>query len=726
MLAKMDAQLACATNPERSVCLLFKASLACGPICTLLAGPPRHVRETPVPWDRGAAKEEAIMAGTIILTASNRCAEQELEKKKAHAENPPDWRGDPGLDCIANVYGSALSVDRTWALCSDRGFAWWAHRHRQMLWADTGFDDEGMSIFRLSSVTEVATLAETVGTQDTATLDILDMLNAEGSGTGAYVLEEGTLRLRFWTSLYVHEGTAVWVAGDFGAFAIMGLIDVEGRAGGLARDLGAAEAIATHPLSGPRDVSDETLEIGVRLIKPEGRGVNRWFFPEVLMPVMETFRSQGLGVDFEDRGFSVRLEEGDLGPRLAVECLAHPAWGGGCALSLDLGESLILEDCLRRVAALNLYETTECSRSHLAGAWMASRDKEGGRASVVFRSFLPNILFAEGKLLNYAMGLAIKARWAAGLARRWDFLARAGYRPRCEGFPESLVEPTGGYMGDASVEPGEVSILLCEADSSDSGVMEVAEHFQLEILGEGPWVYRLHGSSEYGKSSFLARVEWDRLDPLGGGLKLWSTWLKGRNPSFICPLRVGPGPFLEVPEVEEAFEEVKAEWDWIFHPRSYPERFLAVAAKWIPLLDAARALRGIVAYTPPRAIEALPEDSTKIGAVEEPPEGMDLSCYHYCVESDRILIFREYLHRKRRGSMGLFFPYKKDYFAIGELALEASDEVARHAFLGFLRLRSEGRIRSVEFGEALSPNALDWIMGDEGIMESCRKLAAGG
>ena len=443
------------------------------------------------------------MADTIILSASNRSAEHELENNAAYAGDPPDWRGDPGLDCIANVYGPALSVDRRWASCWDRGFAWWAHQHRQMLWADRGFDDGGIRVFRLSAVTEVATLVEIVGPRDFATLNILDRLNAAGPGIGAYVLEEGTHRLRFWTSLYVHEGTAAWAARDFGLFAIMGLIDVEGRAEGLARNLGAAESLASLPLAGPRELPDETLELGARLIKPEGRGVNPWFLPEALLPVMEAFRSQGLEVHFEP--------------------LDHPAWGGGCALSLDLGESLPLKECLRRVAALNLYETTECSRSHLAGAWLAFRDAEGGRASVVFRSFLPNILFAEGKLLNYAMGLAIKARWAASLARRWDFLARAGYRPRCEGFPESSVEWTGGYMGDASVKPGQDSILLCEAESSDSGVMEVTEHFQLEVLGEGPWVYRLHGSSEYGGGGLMARVEWDRLDPLGGGLKLWST-----------------------------------------------------------------------------------------------------------------------------------------------------------------------------------------------------------
>lgn len=189
---------------------------------------------------------------------------------------------------------------------------------------------------------------------------------------------------------------------------------------------------------------------------------------------------------------------------------------------------------------------------------------------------------------------------------------------------------------------------------------------------------------------------------------------------------MAPGPFLKAQEVEAAFEEVKAEWDWIFHPRNYPERFLPIAAKWLPLLDAAKSLQGIVAYTPPRAIEALPAGSTKIGAVDEFPDGLDVSYYHYRVEGDRILLYREYTHRKRQGNLGLCIPYQKDYCAIGELALEPSDEVPRLASLAFLRLKGEGGLRSVEFGEGLSINALDWMQRDAEVMERCRELARAG
>ena len=73
---------------------------------------------------------------------------------ESHSAEDPDWSGDPGVRSIANLYNEAFCVDKEWSFKKARAFEWWAHDLRQVLWADVGFRDQGIDIFRLCARTD--------------------------------------------------------------------------------------------------------------------------------------------------------------------------------------------------------------------------------------------------------------------------------------------------------------------------------------------------------------------------------------------------------------------------------------------------------------------------------------------------------------------------------------------------------------------------------------------
>lgn len=304
----------------------------------------------------------------------------------------------------------------------------------------------------------------------------------------------------------------------------------------------------------------------------------------------------------------------------------------------------------------------------------------------------------------------------------WKAMAAAGMRPRNEEFPDETVQLINGHIGDSDLRPGPDAIVICEIYGDVECLIPFTETFYLDIVGSGPWTYLLYRSrtlfispSNSNDGGLLARVTWNKLDPLGGGLKLWTCWYKG-DLSCFAPYAVSAGPCFETAEVEAAFADVQAEWDWIFNPRKYPERFLRFAVEWLPWTEEADRLDGAIHYDAVRTIEKIPDAATKIGSVWH---GKNYSSFHYLADGSRLLLFREDIYRRLHEVADLWVPYKCEYKAIGEVPCTSQEDAGRKAVLALIRLRI--RLDTIEYPTELRPDALKWMLGDDKIMARCRQ-----
>jgi len=68
---------------------------------------------------------------------------------------------EPGLAVVRYLYDNSR-VDSEWSVLEERGFTWWADDLAQRVWAEPGFDDDGIEIFRVFAQTDLVRGVEDV------------------------------------------------------------------------------------------------------------------------------------------------------------------------------------------------------------------------------------------------------------------------------------------------------------------------------------------------------------------------------------------------------------------------------------------------------------------------------------------------------------------------------------------------------------------------------------
>lgn len=91
----------------------------------------------------------------------------------------------------------------------------------------------------------------------------------------------------------------------------------------------------------------------------------------------------------------------------------HPQLGNGVLTRLNLPLSLDRETAAELAASLNQLELKTLTRAHQLGAWCAA--SVGGSETVVFASFLPNVMHKPGFLTEMLLAMGLRARWAAAV-----------------------------------------------------------------------------------------------------------------------------------------------------------------------------------------------------------------------------------------------------------------------------------------------------------------------
>jgi len=165
---------------------------------------------------------------------------------------------------IAGAVQRAWQGDDEWC---EESLAGRGHRTRQRVWAEPGFEDDGITVFRICAATECLAGAG----DDEKLLRALSLLT-RFAALAAPVREPGVGRVSLFTSVYAHEQTAAWASRLLRHAAILQPIEAEIRAETAADLLGCRPAWSDIPSSGPRPAADEMLGVVEALYAPRGRG----------------------------------------------------------------------------------------------------------------------------------------------------------------------------------------------------------------------------------------------------------------------------------------------------------------------------------------------------------------------------------------------------------------------------------------------------------------------
>ncbi len=226
----------------------------------------------------GAERPSPAAGGVLTLTADTESTRTAM---------------DAGLEAVDHLR-ARLQVDPEWSIDISRGFAWWAHEHRQDVYAEPPFRDDP-DVARMVIRTELATGIDPMRPG----LDRwLVATNRRDLGGAVRVLPDG--RLVAETTFFCAPDTVEWVTYAGAIAATITLRDGPDAVAGLIAETGATPARATHPTSGPRRKPDEMLELPGQLemverMRAERHGPNPWTEPRVWDEAVRTTNEMGMG-----------------------------------------------------------------------------------------------------------------------------------------------------------------------------------------------------------------------------------------------------------------------------------------------------------------------------------------------------------------------------------------------------------------------------------------------
>lgn len=325
-------------------------------------------------------------------------------------DEPFEWHDDAGLEVIAYAYEDTSNLDDEWIMAKERGFMWWPHDFAYRISSQREVLIDGKKSYHVQSASDL--IVEGKVSQEEA-LKAIAALIPELSGTSipVYDPEDGSIQLA--STCWVQDANVDWLMRDFGAISALMIADAERLAEAFAGSVRGRPDRSRHPVRGTRIVPDQRLNVRELVFRDTLRFINNWFMPPVLLSAIKQLELLDLTVSWEKFGFSSMLPfSGGQLAVLAVACTHHPELGEGCWITLTLPMKGMRVKVLRLANILNIEEYRGASGASLIGGWTAkSVTKESDLSQPYFQSFLPNILYGQGKLEYYVLNMVARARW---------------------------------------------------------------------------------------------------------------------------------------------------------------------------------------------------------------------------------------------------------------------------------------------------------------------------
>jgi len=135
-----------------------------------------------------------------------------------------------------------------------------------------------------------------------------------------------------------------------------------------------------------------------------------------------------------------------------------------------------------------------------------------------------------------------------------------------------VFRPVEGYRGERCQGDPAEGLYLGSITYSDCGVWDVELRYYMSTAGKGPCTYHLFEISDYGSGlKHLGYMEGDAPDHITAGLALWEAMLTGRDPRFLNPKAIVPGPSFSSEQAKELLERVETSHMRALHPEAFPD-----------------------------------------------------------------------------------------------------------------------------------------------------------
>ena len=325
-------------------------------------------------------------------------------------DEPYEWHDDAGQDVVTYVYEDSCFFDPQWTMVNERGFMWWPHDFAYRISSQREVLIDGKKSYHVQSASDL--VVEGKVSQEEA-LKAIAALIPELSGTSIPVYNPADGSIQLASTCWVNDTNVGWLMQDFGAISALMIADAERLAEVLAASVRGRPDWSRHPVQGTRTVPDQRLNARELVFRDTLRFINNWFMPPVLLSAIKQLELLDLTVSWEKSGFSSMLpfSDGQLAV-LEVSCTHHPELGEGCWITLTLPMKGMRAKVLRLANRLNIEEYSGASGASLIGGWTSkSVTKESDLSQPYFQSFLPNILYGQGKLEHYVLNMVARARW---------------------------------------------------------------------------------------------------------------------------------------------------------------------------------------------------------------------------------------------------------------------------------------------------------------------------
>ena len=335
---------------------------------------------------------------------------------------------DPGLRVVRDVF-EQLQIDDAWSVGEERGFRWWPHRRSQHVWADPPVRDGHLTVSLVHAEAEFLIGAYGADLPPRGIDAHLGVMAGSLSLHG--VVRDGD-RVQLHATAFVHEENQEWVSPLFQMATLIQATNAELRAPHQAELLGLVPATSEHPISGARPEPDEMLEALDSLASREV-----WGDAEEYAAIAQALGARGLLSTAGEDGLTVEFPVGpDGGPSITggrsnlLTVAAEPRdMGHGIRLTLRLRDwprenqqlfPIDLNSLERHWSRednpqlfppeLNSLEAQGLSHAHLLGSWAIEGD---GHAVPHFTSWVPNVLYRPGVLMNLVVAMGVRSRWVS-------------------------------------------------------------------------------------------------------------------------------------------------------------------------------------------------------------------------------------------------------------------------------------------------------------------------
>lgn len=325
-------------------------------------------------------------------------------------DEPFEWHDDAGQEVITYVYEDSCFFNTKWTMANKRGFIWWPHDFAYRISSQREVLIDGKKSYHVQSASDL--VVEGKAPQEEA-LKAIAALIPELSGTSIPVYDPADGSIQLASTCWVQDANLDWLMRDFGVISSMMIADAERLGEFLAVSVRGRPDWSRHPVQGTRVIPDERLNARDIVFRDASRFINNWFIPPVLLSAIKQLELLDLTVSWEKFGFSSMLpfSDGQMAV-LEVTCTHHHELGEGCWITLTLPMKGMRVKVLQLANRLNIEELRGASGASLIGGWTSkSVTKESDLSQLYFLSFLPNILYGQGKLEHYVLNMVARARW---------------------------------------------------------------------------------------------------------------------------------------------------------------------------------------------------------------------------------------------------------------------------------------------------------------------------